>query len=310
MKKKIIALLLLLACILSVTACSEALSSSSFSPSSISEPSFKVTFIDVGQGDAALVECDDEYMLIDVGTNTKSSSEKIRGLLRDKGIYELKYLVISHWHDDHYGGLRQKPSVLQNITEIEYLLCNKDPYEEKKVADILPVISESTDEIVIPKVKDSYELGNATIKVIDVSTEGDNDSLVLLITYGKTNFLFTGDIEEKAQSRVASSLREIEKTLQTGENLIKMPHHGAYNSDRALPADASDNYLATLVGASCAKYFVISVGKNNSYKHPDERTLEIIYQALGNNDVNSHFFRTDTDGDLVFSSNGKKITLQ
>ena len=308
MKKKIIALLLLLVCILSVTACSETQSGTSFTPSS----SFMVTFIDVGQGDAALVECDNEYMLIDVGTNTRSSSEKIRDLLLDKGIDELKYLVISHWHEDHYGGLRQKPDALQNITEIEYLLCNKDPYEEKKIADILPVISETKAEITVPNVKDSYNLGSATIEVIDVSAEGDNDSLVLLITYGKTSFLFTGDIEKETQKRVADALREKSKILEKGENLIKMPHHGAYNSDLALPPDASDNYLATLVRESCAKYFVISVGENNSYDHPHENTLEIINEALETKklDADSHFFRTDTDGDLVFTSNGKKITPQ
>lgn len=302
MKKRIIAFLLLLTFVLTIAACSSTGDGSTF----------EVTFIDVGQGDAALVECDGEYMLIDVGINTKASSEKIRELLLDKGVYELKYLVISHWHEDHYGGLRQKPNALQNITAIDKLLCNQDPYTKNNLGDVLSVISEITNEIVVPDVGDkSYTLGSASIDVIDVCADQGNDSLVLLINYGKTRFLFTGDIVEKAHSRVASTLREMSGTLKTGENLIKMPHHGGYNADPSLPSGASDNSLATLVDASYAKYFVISVGEGNSYGHPHRETLDIISQALDTDvqalDQSAYYFRTDKCGNVVFTSNGKKI---
>ena len=302
MKKKIIALLLLLSFVLTLSACSSAGNGSTF----------EVTFIDVGQGDAALVECDGEYMLIDVGINTKTSSKAIRELLLDKGINELKYLVISHWHEDHYGGLRQTPNALQNITSIDALLCNKDPYTKSNLDDILPVLSDCTNEIIVPTTNDSYTLGSANIEVIEVSADQGNDSLVLLITYGKTRFLFTGDIVEKAHSRVANVLREMSDELKTGENLIKMPHHGGYNADPSLPSGASDNSLATLVDAAYAKYFVISVGEGNSYGHPHRETLDIISQALDTDvrslDRSPYFFRTDKSGSITFTSNGKTIT--
>lgn len=302
MKKKIIALLLLLSFVLTLSACSSAGNGSTF----------EVTFIDVGQGDAALVECDGEYMLIDVGINTKTSSKAIRELLLDKGINELKYLVISHWHEDHYGGLRQTPNALQNITSIDALLCNKDPYTKSNLDDILPVLSDCTNEIIVPTTNDSYTLGSANIEVIEVSADQGNDSLVLLITYGKTRFLFTGDIVEKAHSRVANVLREMSDELKTGENLIKMPHHGGYNADPSLPSGASDNSLATLVDAAYAKYYVISVGEGNSYGHPHRETLDIISQALDTDvrslDRSPYFFRTDKSGSITFTSNGKTIT--
>jgi competence protein ComEC len=303
MRNRLTILLLTIAFVLSLSACT----------TNQAEPPFEVTFIDVGQGDAALVECDGEYMLIDVGVNTKASSEAIRELLLDKGVYELKYLVISHWHEDHYGGLRQKPNALQNITSIDKLLCNQDPYTKNNLGDVLSVISEITNEIIVPDVGDeSYKLGGASIDVIDVCADQGNDSLVLLIKYGKTRFLFTGDIVEKAHSRVASALREMSDTLKTGENLIKMPHHGGFNADPSLPSGASDNSLATLVDASYAKYFVISVGKDNSYGHPHSETLDIISQAL-DTDVpglnrSPYFFRTDNCGNVTFTSNGKAIT--
>lgn len=303
MRKRITILLLITAFVLSLSACDK----------KQSDPPFEVTFIDVGQGDAALVKCDGEYMLVDVGVNTKASSEAIRELLLDKGVYELKYLVISHWHEDHYGGLRQKPNALQNITAIDTLLCNQDPYTKSNLGDVMSVISEITDEIIVPDVGNkSYKLGSASIDVIDVCADQGNDSLVLLINYGKTRFLFTGDIVEKAHSRVASTLREMSGTLKTGENLIKMPHHGGFNVDLSLPSGASDNSLATLVDASYAKHFVISVGEGNSYGHPHRETLDIISQALETDvqglDRSPYFFRTDKSGNITFTSNGKTIT--
>ena len=293
MKKRIIALVLILSIVLAVAGCSRSAGNSKLT----------VTFIDVGQGDAALVECGGESMLIDTGPNNKTTGEKIRKLLLDKGIYTLKYLVISHLHDDHYGGLLN--NALQNV-EIKATLCNEDPYRKSNVASCL-----DGSRLIIPKAGEEFSLGSATIKVVDVSSNQANDSLVLLISYENTNFLFTGDIEKEAHSRVAEKLRELSNELEGKENLIKMPHHGAYNSDQYLPNDAYDNSLNTLVSASYAEYFVISVGKNNSYNHPHRETLELIDQVLEkhNLDKTEHFFRTDENGDIVVTSDGKTITV-
>ena len=293
MKKRIIALFLILSIVLAVTGCSKPAGDSKLT----------VTFIDVGQGDAALVECGGEYMLIDTGPNNQTTGEKIRRLLLDKGIYTFKYLVISHLHDDHYGGLIN--NALQNV-EIKATLCNEDPYRKSNVASCL-----DGSRLIIPKAGEEFSLGSATIRVVDVNSSQANDSLVLLINYENTNFLFTGDIEKEAHSRVAEKLRELSNELEGKENLIKMPHHGAYNSDQYLPDNAYDNSLGTLVSASYAEYFVISVGKNNSYNHPHRETLDLIDQVLRvhNLDKAAHFFRTDENGDIVATSDGKTITV-
>lgn len=293
MKKRIIALFLILSIVLAVTGCSKPAGDSKLT----------VTFIDVGQGDAALVECGGEYMLIDTGPNNQTTGEKIRKLLLDKGIYTLKYLVISHLHDDHYGGLIN--NALQNV-EIKATLCNEDPYRKSNVTRCL-----DGSRLIIPKAGEEFSLGSATMKVVDVSSNQANDSLVLLINYENTNFLFTGDIEKEAHSRVAEKLRELSNELEGKENLIKVPHHGAYNSDQYLPDNAYDNSLGTLVSASYAEYFVISVGKNNSYNHPHRETLDLIDQVLRvhNLDKAAHFFRTDENGDIVATSDGKSITV-
>ena len=293
MKKRIFSLVLIFCIVLAITGCSK----------SAGNTKLTVTFIDVGQGDAALVECDGEYMLIDTGPNNKATGETIRKLLLDKGIYTLKYLVISHLHDDHYGGLVN--NALQNV-EIKATLCNEDPYRKSNVASHL-----DGSRLIIPKAGEEFSLGSAAIKVVDVSSNQANDSLVLLINYKNTNFLFTGDIEKETHSRVAEKLRELSNELEGKENLIKMPHHGAYNSDQFLPDNAYDNSLGTLISASYAKFFVISVGRNNSYNHPHRETLELIDQVLRvhNLDEATHFFRTDENGNVVATSDGKTITV-
>lgn len=293
MKKRIFALFLICCLILVVTGCAGSVGNSELS----------VTFIDVGQGDAALIKCAGEYMLIDTGPKDETSSERIRKLLLDENIKTLKYLVISHLHDDHYGGLVK--DALKNV-KIKTTLCNESPH---KKSDVLSHLKGS--RVVIPKLNETYKLGNATIKVIDIRAEQPNDSLVLLINHGDTNFLFTGDIEKQAHSRVASVLREMSDDLKDGDNLIKMPHHGAYNSDRFLPDNASDNSLATLISAAYAKYFVISVGSNNKYKHPHQNTLDLIEQVLDVNELNkaTHLFRTDYNGNIIATSDGNKITV-
>ena len=136
--------------------------------------------------------------------------------------------------------------------------------------------------------------------------------MVLLVTYRDTTFLFTGDIQKDAHKIVVGKLRDLSSTLEGKSNLIKMPHHGAYNSDPFLPDNASDNSLATLVNAAQSNYFVISVGENNRYNHPDEKTIEIIRQALGNDlDGSKHFYRTDECGSIMVevASNGHDLNI-
>ena len=291
--KKLIAILLTVSIVLAFAGCAKPAEKSQLT----------VTFMDIGQGDAALLECDGEYMMIDTGVNSKACGEKIRTLLEHKQIHTLKYLVISHLHDDHYGGLVN--NAFRNV-QIKTTLCNEDPARKSNVASQL-----TGSQVIIPAVGEVFRLGGATVKVVDVSAEEANDSLVLLISHGNTNFLFTGDIEKEAHSRLAGKLREISAELEGKENLIKMPHHGAYNSDQFLPGNAYDNSLATLLSAFYAKYFVISAGENNPYGHPHEETLNLIDQLLRVYELEKAecLFRTDHHGDIVATSDGNAITV-
>lgn len=274
MKKRIIAIFLTISFLLGLCACSK----------TGKESSFSIMFIDVGQGDSALVECDGHYMLIDGGD--KAHGDKVYNVLAEKGITTLDYLVISHLHTDHYGGLIKALSYAQTIGKT---LCNEDYADTKEFRDFEHQLSINKSKITIPRAGEKFPLGSAKIEIVDASTLEQNDSIVLLITYGKTRFLFTGDIGENAQRRVFQKYPNgAEKPLKI--DLMKMPHHGA-------------EVLILFVQTFMPEYAVISVGQNN-YGHPNQRTLEMLDQA------EVKVYRTDQNGDIIVKSDGRKLKIE
>lgn len=278
MRRRLSVIFLLLVIILNISACSGTRSSSTFS----------IQFIDVGQGDAALIECDGRYMLIDGGKPTKSPDDNpVYQILESKGIQHLDLLVISHLHEDHYGGLIQ---ALKYASNIDKTLSNKIDVSTLSFKDLESELGINGTQITVPHVGDKFQIGSADIEVIDVSAENDNDSLVLMITYGKTKFLFTGDIECDAQKRI-SDRYENEKDEAYKIDLIKMPHHGS--------SDISIRFIRTFM----PDYAVISVGAGNIYGHPDVETLDLLEQA------NVIVYRTDQKGDIIVTSDGKQLQI-
>lgn len=135
---------------------------------------------------------------------------------------------------------------------------------------------------------------NPTVEVIDVCADEDNDSLVLLITYGNTKFLFTGDIEDAAQTRISDRYQS-ESDEPYKIDLIKMPHHGSYTGTLY-------RFLRTFM----PDYAVISVGAGNSYGHPRRETLDL----LDSKTWKPMLYRTDQNGDIFVKSNGKELTVE
>ena len=250
-----------------------------------SEPSssFSIQFIDVGQGDAALVECDGHHMLIDGGDT--SAGDKVYNVLEEQGIQHLDILALSHRHDDHVGGLAK---TLTYATS-KITISNTTEGETKAFKEFKRQLEINKSKLSIPHAGDKYKLGSAEVEVVDASSQDNNDSLVLLVTYKKTKYLFTGDIGEKTQSRIADQYsNEADEPFKI--NLLKMPHHGGA---------ASIQFIRTFM----PDYAIISVGKNQ-YDHPNSVTLERIEQ------VDAKMFRTDKDGDITVKSDGERITVK
>lgn len=270
---------------------------------------FSIRFIDVGQGDAALVMCDGHSMLIDGGD--KKHSKNVYNALEEEQVRHLDILAVSHFHTDHYAGLT---SALANVSRIDLAISNVDSYdnvagideEEEENAEIRKrVFSDFTHELSsagaslrVPHAGDKYELGSATVEVVDVSSSQNNDSLVLLITYGKTKFLFTGDIEENAQKRIYEKYKDEDGADKCYKlDLIKMPHHGAYTGS-----------LYTFVRTFMPDYVVISVGQGNRYKHPAWKTMDMLTNKKSG--LQPKVYRTDKNGDIIVKSNGKELSVE
>lgn len=276
MIKRLVSISVLLAFILCLCSCSAAGKDASFS----------IHFIDVGQGDAALIQCDGQYMLIDGGDMNAGST--VYDFLLEHEIYKLEILAISHLHRDHYGGLIKALTYAQDVRTT---ISNKSYSDADKAsfAKFEHTLSNIGTSITVPAIGDTFKLGSATVEVLDVSAEKGNDSLVLLIKYGKTTFLFAGDMEHKQESLICDRYDDESWDL----SLLKVGHHGSNTS-------TSIRFLRMLM----PKYAVISVGKGHQPDHPSQNTLERLEQAK------VQVFRTDVGGTILVESNGKEITVK
>ena len=243
---------------------------------------FSVKFIDVGQADAALIECDGHYMLIDGGN--KGDSSLIYTVLKNSGVSYLDIVVGTHAHEDHIGGL---PGAF-NYASAGLTLCPVTSYDSDAFEDFAKYAAQKGNGITIPSVGDTYSLGSATVSILGLNAGSDvNDtSIVLKVEYGETSFLFTGDAEREAEQAILNSGADLYSTV------LKVGHHGS---------DSSTTY--PFLREIMPMYAVISVGEGNSYDHPTDNTLSRLRDA----DVT--VLRTDLHGDIVFVSDGKTVTL-
>ena len=261
----------------------------------LSKPVLKVTFLDVGQGDAILLEFPNrETMLIDTGDRTfrrDYGESTIAPFLKRKGIRRIDYLALSHPHNDHIGGA---PYLMRNfqigaIWEPDISASSQIYREIHTLADSLQIpirhlyagdcfpLAESLNVFVLHPSKTFLEL----------HPPGFNDySNVLKISYRQTDFLFCGDVEKLSENY----LNLWRSTLQS--EILKVPHHGSSTS--------SSQAFIEQIAPDLA---VISVGKNNKFKHPSAGTITR-YEAFG-----TEIHRTDLSRAFIVHSDGHKYWI-
>lgn len=244
---------------------------------------FEIHFIDVGQADAALVLCDGKAMLID-GGNAEDSS-LLYTYLKNHNISHLDYVIGTHAHEDHIGGL----AGALNYASVGTAYCPATSYDTKAFGNFVKVLDKHGVSITVPSTGDSFTLGSAACTILAVNTDSsdpNNTSIVLRIVYGDTSFLFTGDAERVVEQAILNRGANINSTV------LKVGHHGSESS-------TSYVWLREIM----PQYAIISVGKDNSYGHPTEEVLSRL------RDAEVKTFRTDLQGDIICVSDGKNVTF-
>lgn len=241
-------------------------------------------FIDVGQGDANLIELPNgETMLIDAGI--ASMGDDIIEYIENLGYDTIDYVIATHPHADHIGGMAE----VIDAFNIETIYMPRAVSTSKTYENLLETIQDKG--LSIKTGRTGVEvLNEENLDIVMVAPNSEdysnlnNYSIVLKITYGDVSFLYTGDAEE-------DNLEEI--TSDIASDVLKVGHHGSDTS-------TSKDFLEKVQ----PKYAVISVGEGNSYGHPAASTIELLQEYTNN------IYRTDLNGTIVISTDGVNINVE
>lgn len=239
----------------------------------------QIHFFNVGQADSILVISNNQTMLIDAGNN--DDGELIVNNIKKLGISKLDYVIGTHPHEDHIGGL---DDVILNF-EIGTIYMPKVQTNTKTFEDVLDAISSKNLSITTPNVGDKFMVGNAECEVMLTGTgtkeEQENlnlSSIVIRTTYKEQSYLFMGDSE--TQNEVSRSWEQT--------NVLKVGHHGSNTS-------SSKEFLNQVL----PQIAIISVGKDNSYGHPHKEVIDRLKK------IGTLIYRTDEKGNILLESDGK-----
>ncbi len=235
----------------------------------------RVYCLDVGQGDSILITNNNKTMLIDASTNEMGS--RVVKYLNDLGIKKIDYLVGTHPHEDHIGGL---DNVIKNF-DIGTIYMPNVVATTKTYEEVIDAISAKKLKVTSPKTGDKFTVGNAECEVMSIRNDKDdynNCSIVIKMDFNNVSYLFTGDAEESVES--SRNWPHID--------VLKVGHHGSNTS-------SSKNFLEQIK----PEVALISVGQGNTYGHPTQATLK----RLSN--IGAKIYRTDENGTILLIEKGE-----
>ncbi len=246
-------------------------------------------FIDVGQGDSVLISYEGGNMLIDCGESEKTDS--VVHYLRDQGISRLDYVIATHPHSDHMGGMYKIINEFRIGEVIIPHLDDDDIPTTRFFEKFLDACEDKECGLTEAEIGRKIQLGEASLELIaPVSEEYENlnnYSVGTVISHGRNSFILTGDAETLAEAEMLESGRVNRTTV------YKAGHHGSSTSSSK-----------KFIDAIAPDYAVISCGEGNSYGHPSDAVIKRI------SGYTDKIYRTDLCGSVVFVSDGAELEVR
>lgn len=264
--------------ILTITGCADLKTSSNLNKNQL-----KISYIDVGQGDSILVQVNNKNLLIDAGPS--ENTDKLVSFLTKQKIQRLDYVIATHPHEDHIGGMPAvikkyhivnfyAPKVITNTTFFENMILalkNKNIKIYQAKPEMTLDLGKDVDCNIIAPNSSNYE-------------DLNNYSVVVKLSYKNCKFLFMGDAQSLSEEEM------LDNNIDVSCDVLKIGHHGSKTSSSEQFLDRAKPRIA-----------IISCGKNNDYGHPHKKTLKELKKR------NIQIYRTDLDGNIILLSDGNKI---